>query len=140
MTPNKIAGVIALGMLSVWGNGHAAEKFDVGKHEYESKCAVCHGLEGRGNGAMAAVLKTKVSNLTYLSKNNNGVFPLQRVYEIVDGTDVLPAHGTREMPIWGQEYRADIEKAYFDVPFDAEAYVRAHILALIEYISRLQAN
>jgi len=141
MTPNKIAGAIALGMLSVWGNGHAAEKSDFGKHEYESKCAVCHGLEGRGNGAMAAVLKTRVSNLTYLSKNNNGVFPFQRVYEIIDGTDVLPAHGTREMPIWGQEYRADyIQKAYFDAPFDAEAYVRAHILALIEYISRLQAN
>ena len=140
MALNKIAAVMTVGVLSVWGNGYAADKVDFGKYEYESKCAVCHGLEGRGNGAMAAVLKTSVSNLTYLSKNNNGVFPLQRVYEIVDGTDVLPAHGTREMPIWGQEYRADIEKAYFDVPFDAEAYVRAHILALTEYVYRLQAK
>jgi hypothetical protein len=44
------------------------------------------------------------------------------------------------MPIWGTKYRADIEKAYFDVPFNSEAYVRAHILALIDYINRLQAK
>jgi len=145
MTQTKIAAVMALGVFSVWANSYAAETFDLGKHEYESKCAVCHGLEGRGNGAMAAVLKTRVSNLTYLSKNNNGVFPVQRLYEIIDGTEVLPAHGTREMPIWGQEYRAEIEKSYLDVPFvdapfNVQAYVRTHILMLIEYISRLQAK
>ena len=79
-------------------------------------------------------------NLTTLSKRNKGVFPLQRVYEVIDGTEVLKAHGTREMPIWGTVYRAEVEEAYFDVPFNPEGYVRAHILALIDYISRLQAK
>ena len=143
MRPTRIAAaLVTLGMLSVWGNGYAADKVDFGKHEYESKCAVCHGLEGRGNGAMAAVLKTRISNLTYLSKNNDGVFPVKRVYEIIDGTEVLPAHGTREMPIWGTVYRAEIREAatYFDVPSGSEAYVRGQILSLIDYISRLQAK
>ena len=143
MRPTRIAAaLVTLGMRSVWGNGYAADKVEFGKHEYESKCAVCHGLEGRGNGAMAAVLKTRISNLTYLSKNNNGVFPVKRVYEIIDGTEVLPAHGTREMPIWGTVYRTEIREAatYFDVPSGSEAYVRAQILSLIDYISRLQAK
>jgi hypothetical protein len=29
---------------------------------------------------------------------------------------------------------------YMDVPYDSEAYVRARILALIDYISRLQVK
>jgi hypothetical protein len=79
-------------------------------------------------------------DLTTLSKRNNGIFPFQRVYEVIDGTETIKAHGTREMPIWGTAYRAEVVKEYFDVPYGPEAYVRSHILALIEYISRLQAK
>jgi hypothetical protein len=39
-----------------------------------------------------------------LSKNNNGVFPLNAVYEVIDGRKSIKAHGTREMPIWGLRY------------------------------------
>jgi len=140
MTPNKIAGVIALGMLSVWGNGYSAGKVDFGEREFHQQCSVCHGWDGKGDGVYVTtqLLKTKVPDLTTLSKRNGGMFPVQRMYGIIDGTEAVPAHGTREMPIWGPRYRADIEEAFFDVPFDAEAYVRAHILALIEYVSRLQ--
>ena len=142
MKPTRIASaLLALGVFSVWGNVYAADKVDFGKHEYERKCAVCHGLEGRGNGAMAAVLKTRASNLTYLSKNNNGVFPVKRVYEIIDGTEVLLAHGTREMPIWGTVYREEIGESQTHVYDEvAPAYVRAQILALIDYINRLQGK
>jgi mono/diheme cytochrome c family protein len=142
MKPTRIAAaLLALGTIGVWGNGYAADKADFGKHEYERKCAICHGLEGRGNGAMAAVLKTRVSNLTYLSKNNNGVFPVKRVYDVIDGTEVLPAHGTRDMPIWGTVYREEIGESQTHVYDEvAPAYVRAQILGLIEYINRLQAK
>ena len=129
-------------MFSVWGNGYAASELDFGKREFQSHCSVCHGWEGKGDGpyAYAELLKTKMPDLTTLSKRNKGVFPLQRVYEVIDGTDALKAHGTREMPIWGTAYRAEIEEAYFDVPFNPRAYVRLHILALIDYISRMQGK
>jgi hypothetical protein len=134
--------LLALGAFSVWGNGYAADKFDFGKHEFESHCVVCHGWEGKGDGPFAhfELLKIKIPDLTTLSRKNNGVFPLQRVYEVIDGTEALKAHGTREMPIWGTVYTAEVEEAYFDVPFNPRAYVRLHILALIDYISRLQAK
>jgi len=140
MGPTRIAAaLLALGVFMVWGNGYAADKTDFGKREYERKCAVCHGLKGKGDGPFAFIGMT-VADLTTLSKRNNGVFPVQRLYEIIDGTEILTAHGTRDMPIWGTVYREQLEEAYFDVPFNPEAYVRAHILALIEYISRLQAK
>jgi len=143
MKPTRIAAaLLALGTIGVWGNGYAADKADFGKVEYEWSCAICHGLKGKGDGPYADIgmLNTRVSDLTTLSKRNNGVFPVQRVYEVIDGTEALKAHGTRDMPIWGPVYRAEVVKEYFDVPFNPEAYVRAHILALIEYISRLQAK
>lgn len=136
------AALLAVGVFSVWGNGYAADKDDFGKLEYEWNCAICHGLKGKGDGPYADIgmLTVRVPDLTTLAKRNNGVFPLQRVYNVIDGTEALKAHGTRDMPIWGPVYRAEVAKEYFDVPFNAEAYVRAHILALIEYINRLQAK
>jgi len=134
------AALLTLGVFSVWGNGYAADKVDFGKREFQSHCYVCHGWDGKGDGPYASyeLLKTKMPDLTTLSKRNNGVFPFQRVYEIIDGTEALKAHGPREMPIWGTAYRE--EEAHFDIILNPEAYVRAHILALIDYISRLQAK
>jgi len=141
MRPKRIAAALmTLGMLSVWGNGYAADKADFGKVEYERKCAVCHGLKGKGDGPYAAI-GMSVPDLTTLSKRNNGVFPVQHLNDVIDGTEILAAHGTRNMPIWGTVYRAQIEEAYFDAPpFAAEAYTHFRILALIDYISRLQAK
>jgi mono/diheme cytochrome c family protein len=101
---------------------HAAQAADWAKHEYETHCAVCHGLGGKGDGVFAAQLKsgTVVPDLTALSRSNNGVFPFKRVYDTIDRGS--SGHGTREMPIWGARY------------------VHARILALTRYISRLQAR
>jgi hypothetical protein len=82
-----------------------------------------------------------VPDLTTLSKRSNGVFPVQHVYDVIDGTEILRAHGTRDMPIWGTIYRSQIEEWRFDIPpYAPEAYVQARILALIDYISRLQVK
>ncbi len=59
---------------------------DVGKFEYEGHSAVCHGLNGEGNGPYASILNKSIPGLTTLSKNNGGVFPFPRVYErLMDG-------------------------------------------------------
>jgi mono/diheme cytochrome c family protein len=82
---------------------------NVGKYEYEAHCAVCHGLKGEGDGPYANFVMKRVSNLTMLSKSNNGVFPFTRVYETIDGTVLFTAHGPKDMPIWGREYRGRIQ-------------------------------
>lgn len=116
------------------------QKFDLGKREYESNCASCHGLTGKGDGPVSSWSEVGVSDLTALAKRNNGMFPFVRVYEAIDGTRVVKPHGTREMPIWGFDYKVKGAEYYMEVPYDPETYVRARILALTEYVYRLQAK
>lgn len=121
----------------------AAQKpYDLGKREYQDNCAVCHGNTGKGDGSYAGLLETRVSDLTGLAKANGGVFPIARVYEFIDGRQMVKAHGTREMPIWGNKYRVESGEYYADYygPYDQPAFVRARILALSEYVSRLQVK
>jgi hypothetical protein len=44
------------------------------------------------------------------------------------------------MPIWGADYTVLAAPAFDDFPFNAEVLVRARILALTEYVYRLQAK
>lgn len=118
----------------------AAEKIDIGKREYNANCAVCHGATGKGDGSYGELLKTKMPDLTLLSRNNNGVFPVARVYDVIDGRTTVKAHGPREMPVWGTDYSIKAADYYRDVDYDPDAFVRARILALIDYLNRLQAK
>jgi hypothetical protein len=79
--------------------------------------------------------------LTKLSEANNGVFPISRVHEIIDGRMERALHGTRDMPVWGDHYMQEMtsrESRDFVSKEWNEAIVRRRILALVEYISTLQ--
>jgi hypothetical protein len=83
------------------------------------------------------MLRTKVADLTVLQKNNKDVFPFKRTYEIIDGRKAVAAHGSRDMPVWGEVYSR--ESADWNLPpgINQEAFLKARIL-FVEYISRLQ--
>jgi mono/diheme cytochrome c family protein len=123
-----------------------AEMLDPGKAEYHSSCAPCHGIDGKGNGPVSADLKVPPPDLTVLAKKNNGTFPFNSVYEIIDGRKTVMAHGTRDMPIWGDRYTPEPSRALIPRPsenilnlfYDPEAVVRMRILAVIDYLSRIQ--
>ena len=44
------------------------------------------------------------------------------------------------MPIWGADYKVKGAEYYMEIPYDPEAYVRTRILAVTEYVYRLQAK
>lgn len=117
----------------------AADKVDLGKREYESNCIACHGKDLKG-GAYVDFLKVTPPDLTLLSKKNGGVFPLERVYAVIDGRQEVKAHGPREMPIWGRDYQIKAGEHYVDMNYDPEAFVRGRIFALIDYLNRMQAK
>ncbi|WP_372524412.1 c-type cytochrome [Piscinibacter sp.] len=116
-----------------------AERVDFGKREFDSNCASCHGVSGKGSGPVVELLRKSPPDLTLLAKKNGGVFPMARLYEVIDGADV-PTHGTRDMPVWGRDYKIKAAEYYMEAPYDSDAYVRARILALLEYINRLQVK
>lgn len=110
---------------------------DAGKVEFETRCAACHGVNGKGSGPVTDLLRKSPPDLTLLAKRNNGVFPMARLYDAITG-DAIAAHGTRDMPVWGRVYREDAATYYMELPYDPEAYTRAQVLMLLEYIHRLQ--
>jgi len=124
-----------------------AEDFDVGKAEFQSSCASCHGADGKGKGPVSGQLKVSPPDLTILAKNNNGVFPTNAVYETIDGSKTIAAHGSREMPIWGERFNPIMNVPHIvDPTYDAldpsrelrEVVVRTRILAVIDYLNRIQ--
>jgi len=68
---------------------------------FRAYCASCHGVDGRGHGPVAPALKATVPDLTLISKNNKGEFPVARVRRILQGEGMIVSHGSREMPVWG---------------------------------------
>jgi mono/diheme cytochrome c family protein len=110
---------------------------DFGKREFEANCASCHGVNGKGNGPLVGFLSRSPTDLTLLAKKNQGVFPMSRLYDVIDG-EGLPAHGSRDMPVWGREYRIKDAEYYVDTPYPYESMVRARLLSLLEYINRMQ--
>lgn len=90
-----------------------AEDFDIGKSEFQSSCASCHGTDAKGKGPVSDQLKIPPPDLTMLAKSNNGVFPTNAVYESIDGLKTIPAHGTREMPIWGERFNPIVKLPHY---------------------------
>ena|ERR1700760_762985 len=72
-----------------------------GKQMYSNYCAPCHGTDGKGGGPAASALKNHPTDLTQLTKSNNGKFPDTHIVAILDFGSEVPAHGSATMPVWG---------------------------------------
>lgn len=101
-----------------------------GDQMYRSYCAVCHGVDGKGNGPAAPALKVTVPDLTLLSRSNNGKFPEERVFQSIDGTLDISSHGSKDMPVWGQVFSR--------MPGSAAPTVNLRIVNLSKYIESIQ--
>jgi mono/diheme cytochrome c family protein len=135
-----IASVLVLGALAAAGSAPEAQSTAsrqqlrlftsvAGQDSFKQYCAPCHGTSGRGDGPVAAALKTRPSDLTALARRNNGNFPQERIHDMVAGTGgTLAAHGTSEMPIWGEIFRA----------FESEPVARQRIQNIVTYLGSLQ--
>lgn len=115
-----------------------AAKVDLGKKEYDLQCSICHGVDAKGNGFLGASLKVVPPDLTVLAKNNGGVFPADHLMSVIDGRVEIASHGPGDMPIWGTRYAVNAAEHFFDAPYDQEAYVRAHVLLIVDYLNRVQ--
>jgi len=117
----------------------ADEAMDIGKQEFMSKCAVCHGVDGRGDGPYAQLLTRPPTDLTTLTQRNDGKFPVEWIAQVIDGRVLYPVHGTHEMPVWGRQFV--MEAAFDDLDegrFNDETYARMRVMALVDQLYRMQ--
>jgi mono/diheme cytochrome c family protein len=143
---NLIVGFVGFNVPG-WAQQPGAQQPDVGKIEYQSNCAACHGVDGKGTGPVADALKTKPADLTTIARENNGVFPFGRIYDIIDGRQEIKSHGPRDMPIWGFRYSPapipgvnPVAPYFVDPLYDREPVIRGRILAVIDYVYRIQVK
>jgi mono/diheme cytochrome c family protein len=147
MITGYLKWLIVVGLAAILTAAAQAEGLDVGKVEFQSSCASCHGADAKGQGPVSEQLKVRPPDLTILAKNNNGVFPTNALYETIYGSRTISAHGSREMPIWGERFNPAMNLPHdVDPPYDAldparelrPVIVRTRILAVIDYLSRIQ--
>ncbi len=122
--------VIILLMLPVaWSSAAGQDQgfIEKGRRLFLKHCAPCHGAEATGHGPVATQLKKQPADLTVVQKRGEK-FPIYKVMTFIDGERVVPAHGTREMPIWGRVFRRR----------EGEALARSDIYALAKYIESIQ--
>lgn len=103
-----------------------------GAEMYKTYCAVCHGTDGKGNGPAASALKVPPTDLTVLAKNNGGKYPDLKVAATIRGEATLPAHGSKEMPVWGH--------LFWGMSHGHEGEVQQRVGNLTKYIESLQTK
>ena len=123
-----------IAMVLVGNAGLAADLPEMsGQELYRRFCASCHGLSGQGDGPVASVLRVEVPDLTSIARRHGGTFPRELIERIIDGRHILGAHGTRTMPIWGEE----LARSQIGDP-DAERITRTVTTRLADYVWSLQ--
>ncbi len=120
---------------SGWINAASAADYAAmsGEELFQRFCAACHGAQGRGNGPVAASFRIEVPDLTQTGHRLQGKDVRDRIVRIIDGRYIIGAHGTRVMPVWGEELaRLEIGNP------DAERTSQVIIGRLADYVIGLQ--
>jgi len=105
----------------------------MGEARYRTYCASCHGLAGRGDGPASVALKTPPADLTRIAARRGGSFPDGEIAMFIDGRFDVGAHGTREMPIWGERFGESVPEAGV-----GESLARGKVAVLVEYLKSIQ--
>jgi mono/diheme cytochrome c family protein len=128
---NRILILVALICVQpAWGADYVAMP---GEQLYRRFCASCHGLEGRGDGPVASTLRVEVPDLTRPVRRSLALEQRERIARIIDGRYIIGAHGTRIMPVWGE----DLTRLEIGNP-DAERSTEIIIGRLADYVAGLQ--
>lgn len=106
-----------------------------GAELYGRYCAACHGLDAQGEGPVAGALRTSPSDLTRIAARREGRFPAAEIALHIDGRFAPEAHGTREMPVWGRRFSAELPAGELQQPI-----VRGRLLVLVTFLEAIQRD
>jgi mono/diheme cytochrome c family protein len=112
-------------------------ELQLGEEDFRIYCATCHGIDGKGQGPVAEFMVLPPRDLTQLAKRAGGKFPADLMARVIDGRAEVKAHGSRDMPVWGDYFAAEKPEASGVVK---EAEAQARIDALVAYLASIQAK
>lgn len=115
----------------------AAQDVERGAEAYADHCAVCHGLDGIGDGPMAPALMFAPADLTTLAARNDGVFPTARVVRRVDGREEVMAHGG-PMPVFGEILGGT--SGVIDAPDGSPIFTSEEIVDITAWLQTIQST
>jgi len=117
------------------GSHDAADGESPGQRDYRRYCASCHGVAADGRGPVAPALKTPPANLTRLAARFGSPLPRNKLLPFIDGRDAGRAHGTREMPVWGDVLYGELGGAR-----EREMLVRGTIFGILDHLETMQVQ
>jgi len=106
----------------------ASTEVESGKDLYLRHCALCHGIDGTGNGPLAAAMQTAPSDLTRITVEHDDTFPAAKIADVIRNGGGVLGHGSTAMLAWG---------TYFSERRKPEV-ARGRIKALVGYIESIQ--
>ena len=106
-----------------------SDTIPTGQALYRRDCASCHGVSGRGDGPAAGALTARPTDLTQLRMS------VQDLMHVIDGRHAVPAHGSSEMPVWGEIF----EQIHIDGDH-AKRIALLQVQALADYTAGLAKN
>ena len=119
------------------GAGFSAAK---GRVTYRVYCASCHGSTAKGDGSVAKYLKVPPSDLTEISVRRNGEFPREDVAATIDGRNAVKAHGSREMPVWGDVFQSPLSETERGPAEEGEERAERKIEELVLFLESIQVE
>lgn len=122
------AAVVAAGVLA----GCVPPATGAGRADYDRFCASCHGATGRGDGPVGRDLNPRPADLTRLSADNGGTFPLLAVMAKIDGY----TRGPEAMPEFGAVLEG--ETVFLETSPGVMTPTPARLLELARYVETLQ--
>lgn len=129
-TALPLAALVLAAVALASGPARAQDDPLTGKDAFLRHCAVCHGLEGYGNGPLAGAMKIAPTDLTRLATTHDGTFPAAKIADVIRNGGAVLGHGSTAMPAWGT-YFAERGKPQV---------ARDRIKALVSYLESIQKN
>jgi len=125
--------------------GHAKQvdaQQNSARQDFLNLCADCHNSDAKGNGPLAKNLTNIPPDLTRIQERAGGSFDEKAVYDWILGLKMSNAHGSREMPIWGDWLMDEAveDSTSLDAATAAEREIKQRIMAIVDYLKTLQVE
>ena len=102
-----------------------------GKAHFDKYCSSCHGENGKG--LQIDSLEIQPADLTrIMASRRTGEFPILEIARIIDGRKMIPVHGERAMPVWGDVFA---QEEYLD-----ESQIKGKLAEIIAYLMSIQGK